>query len=192
MSGPFISNLFGGDTATKMGLVHRVSGVETFEDVFGDIGLLDCDPVKIELQPDARPYSIASPRRIPFPILPQVEEELKRMQSLGIIEEVKEAPDWCVPMVPVMKKNKKPRICVDLTKLNKDVKRERCPHWRTSHQNSQVQRSSPLLMPQVDFGRYHLMPAPGGSRLSLHQWVGSFSGGFPLALHQPRKYSSKG
>jgi hypothetical protein len=39
MSGPFISNLFGGDTATKMGLVHRVSGVDTFEEVFGDIGL---------------------------------------------------------------------------------------------------------------------------------------------------------
>ena len=55
MSGPFLSNLLGGDTATKRGLVHRVSGVETFEDVFGDIGLLDCDPLKIELQPDARP-----------------------------------------------------------------------------------------------------------------------------------------
>ena len=52
MSGPFISNLLGGDTATKMGLVmglvHRVSGVETFEDVFGDIGLLDCDPVNTQ------------------------------------------------------------------------------------------------------------------------------------------------
>ena len=125
MSGPFISNLLGGGTATKIGLVHRVSGVETFEDVFGDIGLLDCDPVKIELQPDARPYSIATLRRIPFPILPQLDEELKRMQSLGIIEEVKEATDWCAPMVPVMKKKKKPRICVDLTKLNKPVKRER-------------------------------------------------------------------
>ena len=47
------------------------------------------------------------------------------MQFLGIIEEVKEATDWSAPMVPVMKKNKKPRICVDLTKLNKAVKRER-------------------------------------------------------------------
>lgn len=47
------------------------------------------------------------------------------MQSLGITEEVKEATDWCAPMVPVIKKNKKPRICVDPTKLNKAVKRER-------------------------------------------------------------------
>ena len=37
MTGPFINNLLGGDTATKIGLVHRVNGVETFEDVFGEI-----------------------------------------------------------------------------------------------------------------------------------------------------------
>lgn len=108
-----------------MGLVRRVNGLESYDDVFGNIGLLNCDPVKIELRPDAKPYSIVTPRRIPFPILPQVEEELKRMQSLGIIEEIKEATDWCATMVPVIKNNKKPRICVDLTKLNKAVKRER-------------------------------------------------------------------
>lgn len=125
MEGPFTTNLLGQKTAIKMGLVHRVERLESNEDVFGDIGLLNCDPVKIVLRPDAQPYSITTPRRIPFPILPQVEEELKRMQSLGIIEEVKEATDWCAPMVPVIKKNKKPRICVDLTKLNKAVKRER-------------------------------------------------------------------
>lgn len=125
MEGPFTTNLLGRKTAIKMGLVHRVERLESNEDVFGDIGLLNCDPVKIVLRPDAQPYSITTPRRIPFPILPQVEEELKRMQSLGIIEEVKEATDWCAPMVPVIKKNKKPRICVDLTKLNKAVKRER-------------------------------------------------------------------
>lgn len=125
MEGPFTTNLLGRRTAIKMGLVHRVERLESNEDVFGDIGLLNCDPVKIVLRPDAQPYSITTPRRIPFPILPQVEEELKLMQSLGIIEEVKEATDWCAPMVPVIKKNKKPRICVDLTKLNKAVKRER-------------------------------------------------------------------
>ena len=120
-----------------------------------------------------------------------MEEELKCMQFLGIIEEVKEATDWCAPMVPVMKKKKKPRICVDLTKLNKPVKRERFMLPTLEDVAPNLSGASPLLMPQVDFGRYHLMPAPGGSRLSLHQWVGSVSGGFPLALYQRRKYSSK-
>lgn len=104
MSGPFTTNLLGRKTAIKMGLVRRVNGLESYDDIFGDIGLLKCEPVKIELRPDAQPYSIATPQRIPFPILPQVEEELKRMQSLGIIEEVKDATDWCAPMVPVIKK----------------------------------------------------------------------------------------
>uniref|UniRef100_A0A1A8F641 Gypsy retrotransposon integrase-like protein 1 n=1 Tax=Nothobranchius korthausae TaxID=1143690 RepID=A0A1A8F641_9TELE len=108
-----------------MGLVRRVGGLESFNDVFGDIGLLNCPPVKIELRPDATPYSISTPRRVPFPLLPRVEEELKRMQLLGIIEEVQEATDWCAPMVPVLKKDKRVRICADLTKLNKAVKRER-------------------------------------------------------------------
>ncbi|KAL7852791.1 hypothetical protein SRHO_G00185760 [Serrasalmus rhombeus] len=47
------------------------------------------------------------------------------MQSLGIIEEVREATDWCAPMVPVVKKNGKIRICVDLKRLNGAVRRER-------------------------------------------------------------------
>lgn len=92
---------------------------ESFEDVFWDIGFLKCKPVKIKLQPDATPW------HVPFPILSQVEEEIRQMQSLGIIEEVKEARDWFASMVPVIKMNKKPRICVDLTKLNKAVERER-------------------------------------------------------------------
>ena len=32
--------------------------------------------------------------------------------------------DWCAPIVPVVKKNGKVRICVDLKRLNKAVKRE--------------------------------------------------------------------
>lgn len=87
MKGTFTTNLLGQKMAIKMGLVHRVGGLEIFEDVFGDIELLKCQPV--ELQPDATPNSIATPRHVSFPNLSQVEEEIKRMQSLGIIEELK-------------------------------------------------------------------------------------------------------
>lgn len=50
MKGPFTTNLLGRRTAIEMGLVRRVRSLESFEDVFGDIGLLKCYPVKIELQ----------------------------------------------------------------------------------------------------------------------------------------------
>ena len=47
------------------------------------------------------------------------------MKNEGIIEEVTEPTDWCAPMVPVLKKNGKVRICVDLKKSNEAVERER-------------------------------------------------------------------
>ncbi|KAK0133586.1 hypothetical protein N1851_030913 [Merluccius polli] len=128
IKGPYSHNLLGRSVATKMGLVMRVDGMDTvmLSDVFGDIGLLKCDPVKIELKTDCEPYSLTTPRRIPFPLLPKVEAELRRMLALGIIEEVTEPSDWCAPMVPVEKKNKEQvRVCVDLKRLNKAVKRER-------------------------------------------------------------------
>lgn len=55
----------------------------------------------------------------------KVKEELKRMENNGVIEQVTQPTEWCTPMVPVLKRNTtKARICVDLTKLNKSVKRE--------------------------------------------------------------------
>ena len=44
---------------------------------------------------------------------------------MGVIEKVDEATEWCSGMVVVLKPNSSVRICVDLTKLNKSVKRER-------------------------------------------------------------------
>lgn len=48
------------------------------------------------------PYSVNAPRRVPFPLLPKVEKELKCMLSLGIIEEVTEPTDC--PLQSGMKK----------------------------------------------------------------------------------------
>ena len=48
------------------------------------------------------------------------------MESAGIIQEVKEATDWCAPMAPVVKHNGSVRICVDFKRLNEGVKRPHC------------------------------------------------------------------
>jgi len=101
------------------GLVQRIE--ETIADVFGYIGLMNCEQVKIELTDNAKPYCVNN--TIPFPLPPKVKEELVRMLEAVITKEGTEPTDWCAPMVPVIKPNGKVRICVDLRKLNEAVKR---------------------------------------------------------------------
>lgn len=114
------------EAAVRLNLVQRIDMTEAKNLAFGQIGPpVKTDPVKIILKDDAEPYSISVPRRIPIPLLPKVERELKRMEEAGVIEKVSGPTDWCAPMVPVLKSNGDVRICVDLKKLNKAVKRER-------------------------------------------------------------------
>ena len=67
--------------------------------------------MKITLKDDTKPYCLTTARRLPFPLSPKVEEELCRMEREGIIQKVTEPTDWYVPMVPVVKKNVKIRVC---------------------------------------------------------------------------------
>ncbi|UYV74341.1 K02A2.6-like [Cordylochernes scorpioides] len=88
---------------------------------------------KISLQPDAKPYALCTPRRVPIPLMKQVKEQLEEMTRLGVIESVEEPTEWCAGMVAVSKPGGKIRICVDLTKLNQYIRRENYPLPATEH-----------------------------------------------------------
>ena len=53
-----------------------------------------------------------------------VEQELTRMESMGVISKVDEPTPWCAGMVVVPKKSGNIRICVDLKPLNESILRE--------------------------------------------------------------------
>ena len=102
-------SLLNRETASAMNLVKRVGSV------FAEV---KCEPVKIKMKSDARPYSVTTARRIPIPLLGKIEKELKRMKDNGVIEEETEPTEWVSPIVPVLKPSGDVCICVDLKKLN--------------------------------------------------------------------------
>ena len=93
---------------------------------------------KIEQKADAKPFHLATPRRLPLPLKDKVEEELKSLQEQGIIRPVTKPTDWCAPIVAVTKPNGKVRICCDFSKLNESVKRENFPLPTTDQLLAQI------------------------------------------------------
>lgn len=116
--------------SVKLYLVSRLDSrdkkvmAESYPKLCQGLGMLQ-QPYTIKLRPDAIPFSLTMPRRIPIPLLSKVKEELERMQSLGVISRVEEPTEWCSGMVPVPSKNGSVCICVDLTRLNEAVCREK-------------------------------------------------------------------
>ena len=84
-------------------------------------------PMRIHLKEGAEPFAIHNPRPVAFPLQKLVQEELASMVAQGIIAPAEEAPsDWCHPMV-VVPKDVGVRITVDLSNLNRQVRRPTHP-----------------------------------------------------------------
>ena len=131
--------LLGRPAITKLNLLElkypsaSVSEVITLESVkekypnlFRELGEMSGE-YHITLKEGAKPYALSVPRRVPIPLLPQVKQELENMEKTDVIFRVDQPTDWCAGMVVVPKPNGKIRICVDLSRLNENVKRENFP-----------------------------------------------------------------
>lgn len=96
---------------------------QRFPKVFNGLGTMG-EEYEIKLKDGCSPYAIYAPRRVPIPLRPKVQEELNRMEEMGVIQNVSQPTPWCAGMVVVPKKSGEIRICVDLKPLNESVLRE--------------------------------------------------------------------
>ena len=119
-----MTNLLSRDVAADMGLVCRLEQVDASGDDDARIGLMKTEPVTIKVKAGAEPLYLTTARRVPFPLMDAVKEELNNMVESGVIRSETEPTDWCAAMVPVIKKTGTVRICVDLKQLNTAVRRE--------------------------------------------------------------------
>ena len=147
--------LIGRPAIIALQLVNRVNTINSVKqqivdqnpDLFQGLGTIE-EEYTIVLKADAKPYALATPRRIPIPLKSSVEQELKCMQQLGVICKVDEPTEWCAGMVVVPKSNGQVRICVDLTKLSQNVCRER--HILPSVEQTLAQLQGAHVFSEID------------------------------------------
>ena len=87
--------------------------VSEFPELFrtNTLGLLKTFKAKFEVDKQVKPV-FCKARPVPIALKRKVEEELHRLESLGVIRKTVHS-DWAAPVVPVLKRNGKIRLCGD-------------------------------------------------------------------------------
>ena len=79
----------------------------------------------IKLSENYTPYVVNAPRKVSsVPLYKIIKKKLYDLEKQGVIFKVSKPTEFCAPMVPVPKRNKKGdivhvKICIDYTKVNK-------------------------------------------------------------------------
>ena len=101
--------------------------LEEFKDAFDTSDQLKTmlgEPIKINLNENVETFSISATRSIPFAWRDEVKANLDEMTRQDIVKPFEEVPTrWCHPLVEVPKPRGSISLCVDLTRLNKFVRR---------------------------------------------------------------------
>ena len=102
---------------------YKSNIVNQYPDLFKGLGEIPGE-YEIKLIENPNTFALTTPRKVPLPLLSKTKLEIERMLEMGVIKKIDEPTDWCAPMVVVPKPSGEVRICVDLTKLNANIKRE--------------------------------------------------------------------
>ena len=99
-----------------------------YRHLFSGIGHFKCDPVNIEMKPDAEPVRKA-PRKVPLALKDKFTKEIQSMVESGILTKLTPGmptPEWLNSFVIVKKPNGNLRVCLDPADLNKNIIRPVC------------------------------------------------------------------
>ena len=101
--------------------------MQEFSPVFdGEVTAMEGETFAIALMEEAKPFCVKAPRAVPFAYHDKLKKELDQLQQQGIITPVTEPTEWCSPIVVTPKKGMDCiRLCIDLSKLNRYVRREK-------------------------------------------------------------------
>ena len=98
-----------------------------FSTVFdGEVTVMEGETFNISLMEGTKSFCAKAPRTIPFAYRDELKKELDQLLQQGIITPVTEPTEWCAPIVVAPKKDTdRIRLCVDLSRLNRYVRREK-------------------------------------------------------------------
>ncbi|XP_062567680.1 uncharacterized protein K02A2.6-like [Saccostrea cucullata] len=111
---PSTNNHLDMDTITK-----------NYGDIFTGNGCFK-GPVHLEIDETVPPVKLPL-RRVPVAIKPLLQQELKRLEGLQVIQAVNKPTDWVSSLLAFKKANGKLRICIDPKPLNKALRRSHYP-----------------------------------------------------------------
>lgn len=124
--------ILGLEACVALGLVKRVDSVASpltqiqmesqYKENFVGLGKLH-GVYHIELDSTVQPV-IHPPRKVPYALLPKLQETLQELETKGVVARVDRPTDWVNSLVIVEKKNGDLRLCLDPRDLNRAIKRE--------------------------------------------------------------------
>ena len=123
--------------------------------------------MNISLSENAKPFCVNTPRSVPFAYREKLQAELEWLQGQGIIAPVTIPTEWCAPIVVTPKKDTDSiRMCVDLSRLNRYVKRERYQSSTPAEAVADIAAHNAKIFTKLDALKgYHQSPLDEESQL---------------------------
>ena len=132
-----------------------------------EVVCMEGEEFHIALAEGAKPFCVNTPRAVPYAYREKLQAELQSLEAQDIIAPVTEPTEWCAPIVVTPKKESEEiRMCVDLSHLNKYVRRERYQSPTPAEAVADIASENAEIFTKIDARKgYHQCPLDKESQL---------------------------